>query len=93
LTTVLPAARPGESTRPSRTPPALDNTRTNNVNQHFITAFLGLHLKGEDYASYLDVVESSDASNDYNDPGYPDGIWKGFKMWSAVGMEMKRLQP
>jgi hypothetical protein len=57
------------------------------------TAFPGLHLKGEDYASYLDVVKSSDASNDYNDPGYPDGIWKGFKMWSAVGMEMKRLQP
>ena len=27
--------------------PALDNTRTNNVNQHFLTAFLGLHLKGE----------------------------------------------
>ena len=73
--------------------PALDNTRTNNVNQHFLTAFLGLHLKGQDYSSYLDVVESSDASNNYNNPGYPAGIWKGFKMWSAVGMEMKRLRP
>ncbi len=55
--------------------PALDNTRTNNVNQHFLTAFLGLHLKGD------------------ANLGYPDGIWKGFKMWSAVGMEMKHLRP
>ncbi|HEX5641967.1 MAG TPA: dienelactone hydrolase [Thermoleophilia bacterium] len=74
--------------------PALDNTRTNNVNQHFLTAFLGLHLKGDaDLGSYLDVVESSDASNNYNNPGYPEGIWKGFKIWSAVGMEMKHLHP
>ena len=74
--------------------PALDNSRTNNVNQHFLTAFLGLHLKGNaGLGSYLDVVESSDASNNYNNPGYPDGIWKGFKMWSAVGMEMKHLHP
>jgi len=74
--------------------PALDNTRTNNVNQHFLTAFLGLHLKGDaDLGSYLDVVESSDASNNYNNPGYPEGIWKGFKTWSAVGMEMKHLHP
>jgi len=72
--------------------PALDNTRTNNVNQHFLTAFLGMHLKGEDYATYLDLPESSDASNNYGNPGYPTGIWKGFKEWSAVGLEMHHLK-
>ena len=35
--------------------PALDNTRTNNVNQHFLTAFLGVQLKGAAYADYLNV--------------------------------------
>ncbi|MBN2205579.1 MAG: hypothetical protein JW767_11210 [Thermoleophilia bacterium] len=73
--------------------PALDNTRTNNVNQHFLTAFLGIHLRGEDYASSLDLIVSSDDSNEYSDAGYPAGIWKGFKIWSAVGPELHHLQP
>jgi len=73
--------------------PALDNTRTNNVNQHFLTAFLGIHLKGEDYGSYLDLIVSSDDSNEYSDPDYPAEIWKGFKIWSAVGLELHHLQP
>ncbi|MGO8684581.1 MAG: alpha/beta hydrolase family protein [Thermoleophilia bacterium] len=70
--------------------PALDNTRTNNVNQHFITAFLGLHLQDvSSYADYLNVdYVNSDDSNNYNNTGYPAGIWKGFKEWSAVGLEM-----
>jgi predicted dienelactone hydrolase len=73
--------------------PALDNTRTNNVNQHFLTAFLGMHLKGEEYASYLDLTKSSDDSNNYGNPGYPAGIWKGFPEWSAVGLELHHLKP
>ena len=74
--------------------PALDNTRTNNVNQHFLTAFLGLHLKGAAYADYLNVDDvSSNDSNDYGNPGYPAGIWKGFPEWSAVGLEMRHLRP
>jgi predicted dienelactone hydrolase len=74
--------------------PALDNTRTNNVNQHFLTAFLGVHLKGAAYADYLNVADvSSNDSNNYANPGYPAGIWKGFPEWSAVGLEMHHLQP
>ena len=72
--------------------PALDNTRTNNVNQHFLTAFLNINLKGQNtYKDYLDVkyVYSND-SNDYSKP--PSEIWKGFKVWSAVGLEMHHLQ-
>jgi hypothetical protein len=74
--------------------PALDNTRTNNVNQHFLTAFLGVHLKGAAYQDYLSVDSvSSNDSNNYGNPGYPAGIWKGFPEWSAVGLEMHHLQP
>jgi predicted dienelactone hydrolase len=74
--------------------PALDNTRTNNVNQHFLTAFLGVHLKGAAYQDYLSVdYVSSNDSNNYGNSGYPAGIWKGFPEWSAVGLEMHHLQP
>jgi len=74
--------------------PTLDNTRTNNVNQHFLTAFLGVHLRGESYKDYIDLayVNSND-SNNYKNPNYPAGIWKGFEEWSAVGLEMHHLQP
>jgi predicted dienelactone hydrolase len=75
--------------------PALDNSRTNNVCQHFLTAFLGMHLKGDDYRDYLDVkYASSNDSNRYSLPGYPAGvIWKGFPEWSAVGLEMHHAKP
>ena len=37
--------------------PAWDNRRCNNINQHFITAFLGIHLKGTgEYQDSLDLV-------------------------------------
>lgn len=69
--------------------PAWDNRRCNNINQHFITAFLGIHLKGMDeYQPYLDLITiSNDAS-----PGEPE-YWKGFKDWTAVGLELHHEQP
>ena len=83
--------------------PALDNTRTNNVNQHFVTAFLDQTFKGKDYASagnYLDpVYPDSNDSNNYGNPNYyanyPDSgwptstIWRGFPVWSAVGLQWR----
>ena len=69
--------------------PAWDNRRCNNINQHFITAFLGIHLKGMDeYQPYLDLIP---ISNDA-DPGDTD-YWKGFKPWTAVGMELHHVEP
>jgi dienelactone hydrolase len=63
--------------------PAWRTPRINNINQHFITAFLGMHLKGEDNASYLDLVTMS------NDGNWSQGTyWKGFINRTAVGMEM-----
>ena len=73
--------------------PALDNTRTNNVNQHFVTAFLDQTFKGKDYSTatndYLNpVFENSNDSNNYSVTPYGTP-WKGFPEWSAVGLQLK----
>jgi predicted dienelactone hydrolase len=68
--------------------PAWDNRRLNNINQHFITAFLGKYLTGaqEQYAEYLELLPISNQSP-RTDTSHPD-YWKGFKNWSAIGMEL-----
>lgn len=67
--------------------PAWDNRRLNNINQHFITAFLGTHLLGEKkrYAEYLDLPPISN-DTPRADSSHPD-YWKGFANWTAIGME------
>jgi predicted dienelactone hydrolase len=72
--------------------PGWDNRRLNNINQHFITAFLGSKLKGDffKYQPYLDLLEpiSNDSPrSDESDPEY----WKGFPNWSAIGMELHHV--
>ena len=57
--------------------PAWDQRRINNINQHFVTAFLGIHLKDKDYRQYLDLPENSNS-----------GKWNGFKMRTSVGLEL-----
>lgn len=60
-----------------------DERRINNINQHFVTAFLGIHLKKMDsYMPYLDVVQNS---NDEN--------WYGFKPRTSVGLQLQHLVP
>lgn len=70
--------------------PAWDNRRLNNINQHFITAFLGKHLLGnsERYGDYLKlpVISNDSPRTDTSDPNY----WKGFANWTAIGMELHR---
>ncbi|MEO0901361.1 MAG: dienelactone hydrolase, partial [Bacteroidota bacterium] len=56
--------------------------RINNVNQHFVTAFLGMHLKGEDNMEYLDL-----------EPNATTGNWKGFKPRTSIGMELLHETP
>jgi dienelactone hydrolase len=77
--------------------PVWSMPRINNINQHFVAAFVGLHLKGEDTRSYLDLVTQS---NDGKWSQNPDGsyredhtYWKGFKNRTAVGMEMYHAAP
>ncbi|MEO6583908.1 MAG: dienelactone hydrolase, partial [Ferruginibacter sp.] len=57
--------------------PAWKEQRINNINQHFVTAFLGICLKQKDYNKYLDVPEKSN-----------DKTWTGFKPRTSVGLEM-----
>lgn len=59
-----------------------DMRRINNINQHFITAFLGTHLKDADYKEYLDV-----------EPDANTGNWKGFKPRTSIGMELLHATP
>ncbi len=75
--------------------------RINAINLHFITAFLGLRLRGEaDRADWLNVpVASSDAGIWNAPPGTlwgavsPGGngitLWKGFQRRHARGMELR----
>lgn len=75
------------------------------VNQHFITAFLDLNLKGlEDRRGYLDVPTALSNDGEWPQPmgknystQYADGAngsesyWKGFKRRQALGLEMHFL--
>lgn len=61
--------------------PGWNERRINNINQHFVTAFLGLHLKKQDNGKYLNVPEK-----------VTDGVWPGFKP-RAVGLEMRHSKP
>ncbi|WP_075350825.1 alpha/beta hydrolase family protein [Algoriphagus marinus] len=55
-----------------------DMRRINNINQHFVTAFLGIHLKGkEDYKSYLYLSDEAKKK-----------VWPGFKPRTSIGLEL-----
>lgn len=54
-----------------------DQRKINNVNQHFVTAFLGTYLKGENHSKFLDIQENSNEKD-----------WPGFKPRSSTGMEL-----
>tara|TARA_R110002074_G_scaffold149035_7_gene301333 strand:+ start:2255 stop:3559 length:1305 start_codon:yes stop_codon:yes gene_type:complete len=57
--------------------PSWDQRKLNNINQHFVTAFIGLHLKKQDNAKYLELQENSN-----------EKVWTGFKPRSSTGMEL-----
>ncbi|ALO45008.1 alpha/beta hydrolase family protein [Pseudohongiella spirulinae] len=63
------------------TDPVWDNVRMNNILQHFATAFLDLHLKGDtDKRRYLELPEDGAEAG-------PDG-WTGFSGLDAVGLKL-----
>jgi hypothetical protein len=58
-----------------------DLRRINNINQHFVTAFLGVHLKQMDsYKSFLEIAE-------------PTKEWPGFKSRTSVGLQLDHKSP
>jgi len=87
---VAPNPPPAESMKPGLplneymryAEPAWNERRINNINQHFVTAFLGIHLKKQDYGKYLDLNETDSA-----------GPWTGFKPRTSVGLEMRHARP
>lgn len=62
--------------------PVWDLRRINNINQHFLTAFLGIKLKGLEYGSFLDLTKESTAES-----------WKGFKPRTSIGLQLWRGLP
>jgi len=75
-----------------------DTARMNNIFNHFATAFLSIHLKGEqDKQTYLDVVSRGRdgiyAIDRDGKAGPTHTYWKGFKRGTAVGLTLEHLAP
>lgn len=95
-----PMPAPSEVTEPDRYMHYADNvwdtTRMNNIAQHFVTAFFGIHLQDTDYADYLDLLPNSvdgvyatdDEGNFTEDHSY----WMGFQDRSALGLSLEYIE-
>jgi predicted dienelactone hydrolase len=87
---VAPNPPPAESLKPGLpfdfyyhyAEPAWDQKRINNINQHFVTAFLGIQLKKKEYGKYLDAAEIA-----------AQKTWTGFKPRTSVGLELVHALP
>ena len=79
------------------TDPVWDTVRMNNISQHFVTAWLDSHLKGEaEKAAFLDLVEdSNDGVWSMAEDGTPKEdhtYWKGFAEETAHGLKYEVLE-
>lgn len=87
------------------TEPVWRSDRLNAINQHFVTAFLDLHLKQKvELAPYLDVPTAVASLGSWPlAPGEMPGdtvasaaqpeYWRGFQRRWATGLELERLHP
>ncbi|MCR8828014.1 alpha/beta hydrolase family protein [Pseudosulfitobacter koreensis] len=71
-----------------------DTNRMNNIAQHFATAFMDLHLKGEeDMAAYFDLTPVSGdgvvAVDDAGDQTEDHTYWTGFAPRTAAGLRFE----
>jgi hypothetical protein len=62
--------------------PVWNERRINNINQHFVTAFIGMHLKKQDYMKYFQIEEESG-----------NKTWTGFKPRTSIGLELLHASP
>lgn len=74
-----------------------DTTRMNNITQHFATAFLGLHLKGDTtMAPFLDLIPKAiDGVVDLDAAGNPTAdhtYWEGFAPRTGAGLVFETRQ-
>lgn len=77
--------------------PVWDTVRMNNIAQHFATAWLDAHLKGDAEAtSYLELVPNANdgvwAMNDDGTPKPEHTHWKGFQNRTAKGLHYETLK-
>ena len=80
------------------TDPVWDQARMNNIAQHFVTAWMDNHLKGDATAGeYLDLVENSNdgvwSMNDDGTPKEDHSYWKGFDKDTAKGLRFEVKAP
>lgn len=68
-----------------------DARRINNVNQHFVTAFLDEELKGKETGEYLELIPNSNegvwAQNEDGSFAPNHTYWTGFPERTALGMQ------
>jgi len=57
--------------------PTWNSYRLNNINQHFVTAFLGIYLKQKVYEKYITLPVNSN-----------EKTWQGFKPRTSTGLEL-----
>jgi len=74
--------------------PAWDERRINNINQHFVSAFLDQYLMGEDNSAYLSpMVENANdgvvALDEEGNPTDAHTYWAGFLPRTATGMSLR----
>lgn len=74
-----------------------DNTRMNNIAQHFVTAWLGKYLKSNnDMQTYLDLIpESNDGVWAMDKAGNKEAThtyWNGFAPRTAKGLKIEHLR-
>ena len=79
------------------TDPVWDNTRMNNIMDHFATVYFDHYLKQiEGRQSYLDVIpDGADAVYSITRGKQNDDhtYWKGFGPNTAIGLKLERLRP
>ncbi len=74
------------------TDPVWNTARMNNISQHFVTAWLDLHLKGlAERGAYLELVEESQSGvwsmNEDGTPKEDHTYWTGFGEGTAKGLK------
>ena len=74
-----------------------DNTRMNNIAQHFVTVWLGKHLKSNhDMQAYLDLIPESNngvwAMDKAGNKEATHTYWKGFAPRTAKGLKLEHLR-
>ncbi|MEM6305896.1 MAG: dienelactone hydrolase [Pseudomonadota bacterium] len=80
------------------TDPVWETVRMNNIAQHFVTAWLDVHLKGEaDKARYLTLVENSNdgvwSVSEDGTRGDDHTHWEGFAQGTAKGLRYEVRGP